>query len=394
MDIEDMLDRWPGVWQQLDLAITTERATHTFVRLADTHAPSLTSRHTRGPVMQAMLEDEDVYRAGLVRYENNLWGTGTVALETGRAVRKHIWLMAHLDTISYIVHRKEGTRFRLIPLCYHQIKEGRRRARALSYAPATGTMATCAEGEIVSEASGEHVYFETDAAALPHGARIVYHSQARVNQQTLALEGNIDNAFACAAVYLATVCLAALRASDTQAVPELFAVFPDEEEGVTASGNQAFCKGSARLFNRAPLEAVPNLVLVSDVMEGKDMSDGPGATGIRLGEGATYTAGSSRGKGAVVPPPLLSFQEDLSDFLSPKGIHLKANRDGYSSRSDDVSVMMYTPNVALIGFLGTDRHFDQGTPQAHLADLMHLAKTMVVYTLIAQDESWRAKYLQ
>ncbi len=394
MDIEDMLDRWPGVWQQLDLAITTERATHTFVRLADTHAPSLTSRHTRGPVMQAMLEDEDVYRAGLVRYENNLWGTGTVALETGRAVRKHIWLMAHLDTISYIVHRKEGTRFRLIPLCYHQIKEGRRRARALSYAPATGTMATCAEGEIVSEASGEHVYFETDAAALPHGARIVYHCQARVNQQTLALEGNIDNAFACAAVYLATVCLAALRASDTQAVPELFAVFPDEEEGVTASGNQAFCKGSARLFNRAPLEAVPNLVLVSDVMEGKDMSDGPGATGILLGEGATYTAGSSRGKGAVVPPPLLSFQEDLSDFLSPKGIHLKANRDGYSSRSDDVSVMMYTPNVALIGFLGTDRHFDQGTPQAHLADLMHLAKTMVVYTLIAQDESWRAKYLQ
>lgn len=394
MDIEDMLDRWPGVWQQLDLAITTERATHTFVRLADTHAPSLTSRHTRGPVMQAMLEDEDVYRAGLVRYENNLWGTGTVALETGRAVRKHIWLMAHLDTISYIVDRKEGTRFRLIPLCYHQIKEGRRRARALSYAPATGTMATCAEGEIVSEASGEHVYFETDAAALPHGARIVYHSQARVNQETLALEGNIDNAFACAAVYLATVCLAALRASDTQAIPELFAVFPDEEEGVTANGNQAFCKGSARLFNRAPLEAVPNLVLVSDVMEGKDMSDGPGATGIRLGEGATYTAGSSRGKGAVVPPPLLSFQEDLSDFLSPRGIHLKANRDGYSSRSDDVSVMMYTPNVALIGFLGTDRHFDQGTPQAHLADLMHLAKIMVVYTLIAQDESWRAKYLQ
>ncbi len=389
-----MLDRWPNIWRQLDEAVTTERAIGAFVRLADTSAPSLTSRHTRGPVIREMLENEAAYRDRLVRYEHNLWATGAVALEMGSAVRKHIWLMAHLDTISYIVHRKEGARFRLIPLCYHQIKEGRRPARALNYAPATRTMEVCALGDIVSEASGELVYFETDAAALPHGARIVYHSQARVNRETLALEGNIDNAFACAAVFLATACLATLRASDNHAVPEVLAVFPDEEEGVTATGNQAFCKGSARLFNRAPLETVPNLVMVSDVQEGKDMSDGPGATGLRLGEGATYTAGSSRGKGAVVPPSLLSFQEQLSDFLTPKGIHLKANRDGYSSRSDDVSAMMYTPNVALIGFLGTDRHFDQGIPQAHLADLMHLAKIMVVYSLIAQDEEWRAQYLR
>lgn len=393
MDIAGTLDRWPDVWQRLDETITAERAADVFVRLADTHAPSLTSRHTRGPVIREILEKEAAYKAGLVRYEKNLWGTGTVALETGSAVRKHIWLMAHLDTISYIVLRKEGARFRLIPLCYHQIREGRRAARALCYSPATGALETCAVGDIVSEASGEQVYFETDAQALPHGARIVYHSEARVNPETLALAGNIDNAFGCAAVVLATVCLAALRTSDTQVAPELLAVFPDEEEGVTATGNQAFCKGSARLLNRTPLEAVPNLVMVSDVQEGKDMSDGPGATGIRLGEGATYTAGSSRGKGAAVPPALLSFQEELSDFLSPRGISMKANRDGYSSRSDDVSVMMYTPNVALIGFLGTDRHFDQGIPQAHLADLMHLARIMVVYTLIAQDERWRAQYL-
>ncbi|MBA2301520.1 MAG: hypothetical protein H0W08_02680 [Acidobacteria bacterium] len=394
MHIAGILSRWPDLWQQLDQAITTERAIRAFVRLADTHAPSLTSRHTRGPVIREMLEEEPAYRSGLIRYENNLWGTGTVALETGSAVRKHIWLMTHLDTISYLVHRKEGARFRLIPLCYHQIKEGRRQARALTYSPATAAMEICAAGDIVSEASGEHVYFETDVAVLPLGARIVYHSEARVNRETLALEGNIDNAFACAAAFLATVCLAALRESNKHAIPELLAVFPDDEEGVTANGNQAFCKGSARLFNRAPSEAVPNLVLVSDVQEGKDMSDGPGATGTRVGEGATFTAASSRGKGAVVPPPLLSFQEDLSGFLSPKGIYLKPNPDGYSSRSDDVSVMMYTPNVALIGFLGTDRHFDQGIPRAHLEDLMHLAKIMVVYTLVAQDDSWRAQYLR
>jgi hypothetical protein len=51
--------------------------------------------------------------------------------------------------------------------------------------------------------------------------------------------------------------------------------------------------------------------------------------------------------------------------------------------------MLYLQNIALIGYLGSHRHFD-ATPEAHLADLVHLAKTATVYALVAQDARWQA----
>ena len=393
MDIARWLDRWPNLWRELDRSITLHRAASVFARLGDTYAPSQVARHTRGRVLREMLEAEPDRRAGLIGCDANLWTTGTVAVHVGSGHRKPVWLIAHLDAISYAVQRKESDRFRLIPLCYHQITHGRRPARALHYSLQTRTMETFAVGEIVTEDSGQRVYFETDAVELPGDARIVYETQTRVDWDTLMVEGNIDNAFACAALYLASVCLGTLRASDTHAAPEVLAAFPDEEEGVTSAGNQAFCKGSMRLFHRTPLDRLPDLVVVSDVQEAEDMADGPGAGRQGMGQGATFAGVSSLGKGGVVPPPLLAFQRSLATFLRREGVLLRENTGGYLSRSDDVSAMLYTPNVAMIGFLGVHRHFDGGVPRANLADLVHLAKTLVVYSLIAQDEDWRSQYL-
>lgn len=393
MDIAGILARWPELWDRLHESLTYERAAHVFMRLADTPAPSQLARHTRGRVIEDMLQAEPAFGEAKARYSGNVRATGTVALETGHARRKQLWLITHLDTISYAIHRKEGNRYRLMPLCYHQIKSGRRPGLALQYLPATKSLHVASVGDVVTEAEGREVFFETTGGDLPPGVRIAYQSSARVNWETLALEGNIDNAFACAAAYLAMVFLGSLRNSETGASPEILAAFPDEEEGVISPGNQAFCRGSARLFHRMPMEELPDFVMVSDVHEAGDMADGPGASGVRMGGGATFSEVASWGKGGVVPPPILAFQRELATFLGTKGIRLRENRDGYLSRSDDVSAMMYTPNIALIGFLGTHRHFDEGPPQANLGDLVHLAKTFVVYSLVAHDEQWRTDYL-
>ncbi len=390
LDIPRLLARWPDLWDRLHDSVTHERAAEVFTQLADTPAPSQLARHTRGRVMEQMLRAEPAFLEAKVRFHHNLHATGTVGLETGYARRKPMWLIAHLDTISYAIGRKEGRRYRLTPLCYHLITSGRRPGLALQYSPATRSLDVVGVGEIITEGEGQHVFFEPSGGTLPPGVRIAYESSARVNQETLALEGNIDNAFACAAAYLAVVFLARLKDSETGAGPEILAAFPDEEEGVVSGGNQAFCRGSARLFHRTPLEELPDFVLVSDVHEAADATR---RSSIRMGAGATFSEVGSRGKGAIVPPAIFAFQRELATFLATKGILLQENRDGYLSRSDDVSAMMYTPNIGLIGFLGAHRHFEGGAPEANLADLVHLAKTFVVYSLVVHHEQWRTHCL-
>jgi hypothetical protein len=52
------------------------------------------------------------------------------------------------------------------------------------------------------------------------------------------------------------------------------------------------------------------------------------------------------------------------------------------SRSDDVSVMLKTPNILLLGFPGFNRHFDPGEPTANIYDLVNLAKSMVYFAAL------------
>ena len=106
-----------------------------------------------------------------------------------------------------------------------------------------------------------------------------------------------------------------------------------------------------------------------------------------FGAGAVFASFSSETKGAVTPPPLLAFERALAEFLAPRGIRLFEN-EGYTGRSDDVSAVRVTPNIAIIGYPGAFPHFAD-TPRVHLDDIVHLAKTLVVLTLITQSEEWQ-----
>jgi hypothetical protein len=59
------------------------------------------------------------------------------------------------------------------------------------------------------------------------------------------------------------------------------------------------------------------------------------------------------------------------------GVKIQLSNNLYTSRSDDVSVMLKTPNILLLGFPGFNRHFDLGEPTANIYDLVNLAKSMV-----------------
>ena len=54
----------------------------------------------------------------------------------------------------------------------------------------------------------------------------------------------------------------------------------------------------------------------------------------------------------------------LGSFSPSVGVRLQESRNAYTSRSDDVSVLLKTPNILLLGFPGSDRHFDRGEPRA------------------------------
>jgi hypothetical protein len=384
MDLSLTLRKWPGLFERFDKMITAERAAAWFSKIADTHAPSQTARYTRGPVLRDLLR-----KAGEIEglsVHQNLWKTGNVAIALGSQPGKPFWMLAHLDGISYALGFREADRYRLLPLCYHMSRTGRQQAVALGYAPEHGGLRILAAGEIVTENDGSDIFFETSIDDLPKGTRVVYHYPAVVNWETRSVYGNIDNAFGCTALLLAASVLGSYH-------PNVLIVFPDEEEGQTGGGNQSFCKGSARLFNRCPRNQLPESVLVCDVHESKDMLDGPGSRSAKSGGGATFCELSSRGRGGVTPPPLVSFHRDLARALALHGVRLQENMDGYVSRSDSISAMMYVQNIALVGYLGSHRHFD-GIPEAHLNDLVDLAKVLAVYALIAQSAEWRQDYLR
>jgi len=67
----------------------------------------------------------------------------------------------------------------------------------------------------------------------------------------------------------------------------------------------------------------------------------------------------------------------MAELLGDVGVRIQESNNAYSSRSDDVSVMLKTPNILLLGFPGLNRHYDRGEPRAHLDDVVHLAKALV-----------------
>jgi hypothetical protein len=72
----------------------------------------------------------------------------------------------------------------------------------------------------------------------------------------------------------------------------------------------------------------------------------------------------------------------MADVVAEFGVRVQESNNAYSSRSDDVSVMMRTPNVLLFGYPGFNRHFDRGLPRAHLDDVVTLAKVVIYASVL------------
>ncbi len=108
MDLSLTLRKWPGLFERLGKIITAERAAAWFSKIADTYAPSQTARYTRGPVLRDLLQAAGDIEG--LSFHQNLWKTGNVAIALGRQPGKPLWMLAHLDGISYALGFREGDR--------------------------------------------------------------------------------------------------------------------------------------------------------------------------------------------------------------------------------------------------------------------------------------------
>jgi hypothetical protein len=377
--LEHIDNRYPGLWKKLDEVVTAESYFHVFKQLSDNYSPTLTVSRVQGPLVASLL-DGAVGSAGPVKIESNLMGSGTIGIGIGDEAAP-VWLSGHGDICSYLTGSWDGSGYELTPFCMHRASAGRRSAAALATPTGQGRLAHLAYGEMVTDEDGR-ITFETDVSDLPRWTRVVHHLPASWNQESDEFHGFIDNQGTCAALILAARVLSHFDVN-------VLLLMNDEEEGPVDMGNQGFSRAMQRLLNRTPTNQLPELVIVSDMHQQESRLKAGEST--LFGKGALYAGAASGARGAVTPPQLVSFTRDLAAELSSYDIQLTEN-DGYVSRSDDVSAMQYTQNINLIGFPGSYPHFDQ-TPTARCTDLVQLTRTLIVYALIAQEETWRNLYL-
>lgn len=370
--VERALARCDALRPAIEAHVTRERMLRYVKALSETPAPSGAAALMRAPVLKELLGQDGVL-GGRLGFEADYRGTGTAALSAGSGAESGLWYVAHLDTISYLVHPAEEGRHPLVPNCYHLTAEGSRAARALRYDLTSGGMAVVAEGELVSGRDGPA--FEAPGAPdLRPGDRVVPVAAFAAAPDGL-LTGHFDNAGGVAALALAAPVLA-------EAGLDAFLPMPDDEEGPSATGNQSIARGSARLVAAAP---PPRLSVVVDMQqtaaEGNRGPDGAGTPG----QGAVLSEFSSLARGAVTPPPLYAAVSAFTRGLAGHGLTVKETSNFYTSRSDDVSIMQRSPDIVLLGFPGSDRHFDKALPTAHVDDLLNVARALVYLAVLAEE---------
>jgi hypothetical protein len=287
--------------------------------------------------------------------------------------------LAHLDIISYFIESVSDHGYLLTPFCYHMMHPGRRAAAAVAYNLETHKFEVSAYGDIVTEADG-NIYFKPgEQVSLHPGQRVCFYSQMTWERDSGRLRGSLDDIGAAVALVLAAATLADYNV-------ELMLGLTDEEEGVAAAGNQTIGRGGARLLRYFDQ---PELVIASDIHEAVPMLEGNGPVGLEPGDGACFAEKASRGRGVVTPPHLYQLQRQLAPELAAEGIRLRENIGGYIGRTEGINAMLRTPNVALIGFLGENRHFEKDVTSANIKDLVDLARVVVCYVLLTQTPIWR-----
>jgi hypothetical protein len=357
---------------RVDRHVTRDRVRTYLSALVDTPAPSTAAGAMRVPVLNRLLAADGAFDSGRLRLDPDFGGVGSPVIFTGGAgTEKPFWAFAHLDTISYLVQPEQSGRTPLVPYCVHLMQDGECAANAYRYDFKSNSYRVLAEGKI--ESSGGSPFFRSMTPEIPlrPGDRIAPISSFRDLGQGGLFTGLMDNAGGVAALAVAAPVLA-------EAGVEAMLAFPDEEEGPVGAGNQTMCRGSARIAGLLP---PPKLALIADVQQGGGDPDadtrGGLANSTRLGGGAVLAEFSSLARGAVTPFGLYGAARRMVDVIAVFGVRVQESNNAYSSRSDDVSVMLKTPNVLLLGYPGFNRHFDRGLPRAHLDDVMNLAKVVV-----------------
>ena len=372
MDADGLRRALHALQPDVDRTITRERVRDYVKALADTPAPSTAAAAMRIPVLRRLLRQDGALESGRLHLHADFGNTGSPVILTGSPdPAKPLWYFAHLDTISYLAQPFDGERTPLVPFCYHLVADGSRTARAYRYDLTRNAYVVLAEGALESEAGKPFFRPVTPDILLRAGDRVVPVSTYRQDRGSGHFIGHVDNAGGVAALAVAAPVLA-------RAGVEAMLAFPDEEEGPPGSGNQVMGRGGSRIANLLP---VPELAIIADMQQagGDPHADTKGGieNSTRLAAGAVLAEFSSFARGAVTPPHLYALARHVAGLLGELGVSVQESNNAYTSRSDDVSVMLRTPNILLLGFPGFNRHFDFGEPRAHLDDIVSLAKTLV-----------------
>ena len=371
-DLDGLIDGVRALEERVEQHITRERVRRYLSALVDTPAPSTLAGPMRAPVLRRLLDEDGALGTDRLHFHADFGRTGSLVILTGSpGTAKPLWYFAHLDTISYLLQPGDDERYPLAPFCAHMIADGTRPAQAYRYDLSKNAFSVVARGRLESHAGTPFFRPDSSAPPLRPGDRIVMASSYREDPGSGVFTGPMDNAGGVAALAVAAPVLA-------RAGIEAMLAFPDEEEGPIAPGNQMIGRGGSRLVSLLP---VPELAIVTDVQQGGGTPDADSRGGVenstRLGAGAVLSEFSSFARGTVTPPDLYALARHASGLLLDLGVKIQESNNAYSSRSDDVSVMLKTPNILLLGFPGFNRHFDRGEPRAHLDDVVHLAKALV-----------------
>lgn len=353
----------------VEAGITTDLVRSLLAEISECPAPSSAASAFRGPVLRDLLRRHVPDLKGM-SLSLDLEGTGNAAILTGTARDKPLWYLAHLDTISYLVHPKVNGRYPLVPYCYHLMDDGRRRGSAWRFDLARARYVAVSRGEIVSEAGNASFEPFDTAVNLGAGDRVVFDIAYEERPDGTCF-GHMDNAGGVAALMAAAPVLAMLGV-------DALLGFPDEEEGPNGGGSQTIGRGGSRLAHALPK---PELAIVVDVQQGGGEPDADSRGGpqnsTRLGEGAVLCEFSSLGRGSVTPPHLYALTREFAGILNEEGVKVQISNNAYTSRSDDISVMLHIPNIVLLGFAGFNRHCDRDLPRANIHDITNLAKSLV-----------------
>ena len=293
---------------------------------------------------------------------------------------KDIWLLAHLDQISYMVEQAKDGRYPLTANCYHLMDPGRRPAAALGFNLQTASYEVITHGEILTKKTEEIPFFvPAHPVALHQGVRVSYTSQLEWNRATGEVQGSLDDAAGAAALILAAQFLARYDI-------ELVLGLTDEEEGKAGMGSQSIGRGGGRLLRYFDQ---PQLVIASDIHEAADMYGGTGPADFNPGDGASFAEKAAHGVGEITPPHLYELERQLARELQEEGISLRENIGGYISRTEGVNALLRTPNICLMGFLGVNRHFQRDVELGNIKDLVNLAKSVVCASLLVKTALWK-----